>query len=129
MGNDQPGVLLVVGGNDMPRRVAGAGRAQTGFIRLRERGIVLDRFSLDDLKSNADVPSAKANNSQAKELPVLSNQPSQIDAAGFPFRLDFHVRFDESSPPRRALWLLIVLHDLVQTEANQILMVESRAGR
>jgi hypothetical protein len=89
LGNDQPGVFLVVGGNDMPRRVTGAGRAQTGFIRLRERGIVLDRFSFDGLKRNADVPSAKANNSQAKELPVLSSQPSQIDAAGFPLRLDW----------------------------------------
>jgi len=34
LGNDKPGVLLVVGGNDVPRRVMGACRAQASLIRL-----------------------------------------------------------------------------------------------
>ncbi len=32
--NDQPGVLLVVGRNDIPGRISGAGRVQTRLIRF-----------------------------------------------------------------------------------------------
>ncbi len=31
---DEPGIFLVVGGNDMPRRMAGVRRAQAVFIRF-----------------------------------------------------------------------------------------------
>ncbi len=32
--NDEPGIFLVVRGNDIPRRMSGAGRAEAGFIGL-----------------------------------------------------------------------------------------------
>src|SRR5579859_3185548 len=44
-GNDQPGVCLVVGGNDVPRSVPGAGRADTlliGFHVLLPESALLD---------------------------------------------------------------------------------------
>ena len=32
LGNDQPGILLIIGGNDVPGRVMGAGRGQASLI-------------------------------------------------------------------------------------------------
>ena len=34
LGNNQPGVLFVIGGNDVPGRVPGAGRVQASLISL-----------------------------------------------------------------------------------------------
>ena len=44
--NDEPGVFLVVGGNDIPRRMSGAGRAEAGFIGLH---VIFPEFPFRDV--------------------------------------------------------------------------------
>jgi len=52
LGNNQPGILFVVGGDDVPRRVMGAGGAQASLISLR---VLLPVFPLVDVR-DAELP-------------------------------------------------------------------------
>ena len=51
-GNNQPGIFLIIGGNDEPRRVSGAGRVQAIFISLY---VMFPVFSLVNV-SEAEFP-------------------------------------------------------------------------
>ena len=52
LGHDQPGILFVVGGDDVPGRVMGAGGAQASLISLR---VLLPVFPLVDVR-DAELP-------------------------------------------------------------------------
>ena len=52
LGNNQPGILLIIGGNDVPRCVMGARRAQTSFIGVR---VLLPVFPLVNVRE-AEFP-------------------------------------------------------------------------
>ena len=52
LGNDQPGILLIIGGNDVPGRVMGAGRGQASLISLH---VVVPVFPLVNIRE-AEFP-------------------------------------------------------------------------
>src|ERR1035437_2624383 len=52
LGNDQPGIFLIIGGNDVPGRVMGAGRAQASLIGLQ---VMLPMFPLVSVRE-AEFP-------------------------------------------------------------------------
>ena len=52
LGNNQPGILLVIGGNDVPGRVMGAGRVQASLISLH---VLLPVFPLVNVRE-AEFP-------------------------------------------------------------------------
>ena len=68
LGNNQPGILLVIGGHDIPGRVRGAGRAQAILIRLH---VMLPVFPLLHIRQAEFPVFVRLINARAEAFPLF----------------------------------------------------------
>ena len=67
-GNNQPGILLVIGGDDIPRRVSSAGRGQAVLISLH---VMLPVFPLVNVRETDFPVLVRLINAREEAIPLF----------------------------------------------------------